>query len=157
VEPSAGRWRATSERAPDRAGGQSPLACFAVRDPLADDPLAGVSPPLATALVARFLLELALLAGAAALAWYVASGGWRWPAAIAAAGVVATVWGLLLSPRATIAIPPAARLALEALLFVGIGVGLTATGSGVVAAIGVALWAVDRAAIAALSGRAPRT
>lgn len=156
MESPTGRWPATSGRAPDRACGQSPLACFAVRDSAADDPLTGASPPLAIALVARFLLELALLAGAAGLAARATSGGWGWPAAIAAAGAVATVWGLFLSPRAAIAIPPVARLALEAVLFVGIGAGLAATGSGVVAAIGVALWAADRAAIAALSSRAPR-
>lgn len=120
------------------------------------DPLAGASPALVVALAVRFLIELALLAGTAALAAHVASGGWRWPAAIVVAGVVATVWGLFLSPKATVAIPPSARLALESLLFVGVGVGLLAAGSGAVAVIGVLIWLVDRIAIAVLSRRPPR-
>ena len=39
-------------------------------------PLDGASPALAFALTARFLLELALLAGVAVLAWNLVPAGW---------------------------------------------------------------------------------
>lgn len=125
-------------------------------DPTGTDPLAGASPGLVVALAVRFLIEIALLAGTAALAAHVASGGWRWPAAIVAVGVVATVWGLFLSPRAAVALPAAARLTLESALFLGIGAGLVTAGSGPIAAVGVAIWLVDRIAIAVLGRRPSR-
>ena len=112
----------------------------------------GASPALAAALTVRFLAELALLAGVAVLTWSLVPGGWRWPAAIAAVAVVAAVWGGFLSPKAAIPLPAPAALALEGLLFLGTGAGLFATGFGVAAAIGVAVWVVDRVALALLQG-----
>lgn len=101
-------------------------------------------------LAIRFLLELALLAGVAALAWNLAPGSWRWPAAALAVTAVATLWGTLLSPKATVALPAVVALAIEAALFLGVGAGLFAIGLGAPAVVGVVAWAVDRLAIALL-------
>ncbi|MFT4226721.1 DUF2568 domain-containing protein [Micropruina sp.] len=113
-------------------------------------PLEGASPTLTAALTLRFLLELALLAGVGLLAWSLARGWWSWPAAILAVVAVAVVWGLFLSPKATVPLAPAAVLAIEAVLFVGTGAGLVTVGWGIAAAIGVAIWAADRIALALL-------
>ncbi|UJP10488.1 YrdB family protein [Microbacterium sp. KUDC0406] len=107
-------------------------------------------PGLRTALVARFLLELALLAGAAAAAWRLTPGGWAWVTALAAVVLIAVIWGAFLSPQARITIPVPARVVLEAVLFGGAGVALWVTGIG---GAGIALfsaWALDRIAIAVL-------
>lgn len=61
-----------------------------------------------------------------------------------------TVWGLFLSPKARVPLPPAAVLAIEAALFIGTGAGLVAVGFGIAAVIGVLVWAVDRIALAVL-------
>lgn len=113
-------------------------------------PLDGASPALAFALTARFLLELALLAGVAVLAWNLVPAGWNWPAALVAVALVGLVWGLFLSPRAAVPLPGPAAVALEALLFVGTGAGLLAIGLGLPAAIGLAVWVIDRIALALL-------
>ncbi len=113
-------------------------------------PLDGVSTTLTIALTARFLLELALLAGAAVLAWNLGAGWWQWPAAILAVALVATVWGLFLSPRAAVPLPWPATLGIEAALFVGTGIGLLVIGCGIPAGVGVALWIVDRIALTIL-------
>lgn len=117
------------------------------------DPLKGVSPALALALTLRFLLELALLVGVGVLAWSLAPGWSSWPAAILAIAVVATVWGLFLSPKARVPLPQPAAVAIEAVLFVGTGAGLIGLGFGVVAVVGIALWAIDRIALAFLGTR----
>jgi len=114
------------------------------------DPFDGASPSLAVALTVRFLLELALLAGAAALALNLASDRWRWPAAILAVAGVAIVWGLFLSPKAPVSIPSFVALAMEAVLFLAVGVGLLAVGLGAPAGVGVIIWLVDRLALALL-------
>lgn len=112
--------------------------------------LHGASPARAVALTVRFLLELALLAGVAVLAWQFTTGGWRWPAATLGVVLVAVLWGLFLSPKATVRLPAAGALALEALLFFGVGAGLLLVGQGVPAAIGVGIWILDRIALALL-------
>ena len=61
--------------------------------------------------------------------------------------------GLFLSPKATIALPSAAVLIIEALLFLGTGLGLFLVGHGTAAIIGCVVWALDRIAIALLSKR----
>lgn len=114
------------------------------------DPFEGASAELATALTVRFLLELALLAGVGVLAWRLAPGWWSWPATILAIVAVAVVWGLFLSPKAAVRLPPPAALLIEAALFVGVGAGLVAIGFGVAAIIGVAAWVADRVALALL-------
>lgn len=111
------------------------------------------SPALAVALTVRFLLELALLAGAAYLVWTVAPGWWRWPAAALAVVVIGVAWGLFLSPKASIEIHPVVALALEAALFVGVGAALAFAAPMLIpAVIGVVVWAVDRIALAVLTG-----
>lgn len=114
------------------------------------DPWEEASPQRRVALTVRFLLELALLAGAAALAVLLTTGGWRWVAAIAAMLVIAAVWGALLSPKAPVRLPSLAALAVEALLFLVVGIGLMLVGLGVPAAIGIAIWVCDRLALALL-------
>lgn len=113
-------------------------------------PLDGASPALAAALTVRFLLEVALLAGAAVVAWHAASGGWRWPLVVLAPVVVAVVWGTFLSPKAKMVLPEPARVGIEAALFLGAGAGLILVGFPVPAIAGVAVWTADRIAIAML-------
>lgn len=110
----------------------------------------GASPLVGIALAVRFLLELALLAGVVILVWHLADGPWRWVAAIVGVVAVATVWGLFLSPKAAVSLPAVAVLVIEACLFLAVGGGLLAVGFGVPAAIGVAIWILDRAALALL-------
>lgn len=110
--------------------------------------LDGASAPRAIALTVRFLLELALLAGVATLAWNLTSGWWRWPTAIIAVAFVGTVWGLFLSPKARIPLPTPAAVALEAALFLGTAAGLAAVGLGVIAVVGAVAWIADRFALA---------
>ena len=111
----------------------------------------------AAALAVRFGLELALLTGAGALGWRLGErlgwGGWAWLLVVLAPLAVALLWGRLLSPKATVALPAAVRLAVETLLFVGVGAGLVATGVVVPAVVGVALWAADRAVLALTAPR----
>jgi len=111
-------------------------------------PLDGASPLRVTALTARFLLELALLAGVAVLAWQLVPDWWRWPAAVLALVAVAGLWGFFLSPKATIRLPAPAAFMLEALLFLGTGFGLLTIGFGIAAGIGVVVWIIDRIALA---------
>jgi hypothetical protein len=112
----------------------------------------GASTPLKLVLTMRFVLELALLAGVAALMLRVVPGGWRWPAAIGAFVVVAVCWGLFLSPKAAIPLPTAAGFALEAVLFVGTGAGLFLSGITVATVIGAACWLINRILLATLPG-----
>ena len=117
------------------------------------DPFLDGGPALRVALVVRFLLELALLAGAATAVWGLVPGGAAWLAAIAAVIVLAVVWGLFLSPKATLDIRPAGRVCLETVLFVAVGAALWATGLGGAGAALVAVWVLDRIALAALQRR----
>jgi hypothetical protein len=114
------------------------------------DPLAGASPARAAALTVRFALELALLTGAAVLAWHAAAGWQRCAAVVLAPAAVAILWGLLLSPKAAIPLPKTVMLIIEAALFAGIAAGLLTVGSGIPAAVGLAVWLIDRAALARL-------
>lgn len=107
--------------------------------------------PLAAALVGRFFIELALLAGAAIAAWRLAPDGWGWVAAIAAPLVVTVLWGAFLSPKARVPLPSSARLLIETVLFAAVGVALSMTGLWLVAILGFAIWAADRTLIALLS------
>lgn len=113
-------------------------------------PLDGASAPLTIALTVRFLLELALLAGIAVLAWNLTGGWWRWPAAILAVATAAIVWGLFLSPKAAVPLPWPAALGIEAALFIGTGAGLFVIGLAIPAGIGVTLWIIDRFVLALL-------
>lgn len=112
--------------------------------------LDGASPLMAAALTLRFLLELALLAGVAIVVWNLVPGWWRWLLAVVAVAAVATLWGLFLSPKATIAVPALVSLGIEAALFLGVGAALYFIGVGYPALIFVAIWALDRMALAVL-------
>lgn len=117
------------------------------RDP---DPFLVASPARRAALAVRFLLELALLVGVATLALQLVPEWWGWIVAALAALVVAMLWGLFLSPKASVPLPPPAAVALEALLFLGTGAGLFAFGFVLPAAIGAVAWILDRIALALL-------
>jgi hypothetical protein len=83
------------------------------------------TPLLGLALTVRFVLELALLVGVGVLAWQIAVP-WRWVAVIAGPLAVAVVWGLFLSPKATITLPAGAQFAVEAVLFLVAGTAKSA-------------------------------
>lgn len=59
-----------------------------------------------------------------------------------------TARGLFLSPKTAVHLPPPVALCLEAVLFLGVGLGLALTGAVTVAACGVAMWAADRLLLA---------
>jgi Protein of unknown function (DUF2568) len=85
----------------------------------------------AVTLTLRFLLELALLAGAAVAGWR-AGGGGGLGALLAIVGVVvvAVLWGVAIAPRARRRWPDPNRLILEFVIFGAVGGALAATGSG---------------------------
>ena len=87
----------------------------------------------ASVLTARFLLELALLGGAAVAGWRAGGGGGIAGALllILAIAVVAVVWGLAVAPRARRRWPDPSRLILEFVIFALVGGALAATGSPV--------------------------
>jgi hypothetical protein len=86
------------------------------------------APAIGVLLAVRFLLELALLAAYAVSAARLVGGATGWVAGVVVAIVVATVWGLLLSPRRRYDASLAVRVSVELLLF---------------AAAGAALWLAD--------------
>ncbi len=97
-----------------------------------------------TALVLRFLLELALAAGAGYAAWNLADGGWRLAAVLLAPAVVIALWATFLSPKAPVAVPAWAQVATEAALFGGIGYLCWRAGAPAAGVALAAVWAVDR-------------
>ncbi|MGW2091104.1 DUF2568 domain-containing protein [Promicromonospora sukumoe] len=97
-----------------------------------------------TALVVRFLLELALATAAGYAAWNLADGGWRIAAVVLAPVVVIALWATFLSPKAPVVIPLWAKLVLEAALFGGVGYLCWRAGAPVAGAALAAVWVVDR-------------
>ncbi|WP_422743927.1 YrdB family protein [Micromonospora sp. WMMD754] len=96
-----------------------------------------------------FLLELALLA-AAGLCWgFTLDAGWpvRLLAGLGAPLVIAVVWGVFCSPRATVALPAPAKLGVQAACFLSGGVLLALAGHPLPGAALVLLWAVDKAVL----------
>lgn len=93
-----------------------------------------------------FLLELALL-GAAATWGFTRDAGWpvRLLAGLGAPLLIAVVWGLFCSPRATVALPAPAKLGVQAACFVTGGLLLALAGRPLPATLLVALWALDKA------------
>jgi hypothetical protein len=85
-------------------------------------------PVLLTLLALRFVVELGLFAAPAAIAWSAVGGVAGVAIGIVGTGIVATLWGLTLSPRRRFDGPVAARVGLELLLMVAAVVGLAATG-----------------------------
>ena len=105
-------------------------------------------------LALRFLLELAMLA--ALCAWGFAVG----PNPVARIGLglgapvlAAVLWGTFLSPRAAVALPRPARLALELLLFAAATAALAAAGQRALAAWFALLVVVNEVLIAAFGQR----
>lgn len=117
----------------------------------ARDPFLDGGPALRTALGLRFLLELALLAGAAVATVRLLPGWPGWVGAIVAIVVLAVVWGLLLSPKARFGIRSAGRVLLETALFGAVGAALWASGLGIAGVALFAAWALDRIALAVLN------
>ncbi|MFI2364185.1 YrdB family protein [Promicromonospora sp. NPDC019610] len=97
-----------------------------------------------TALVVRFLLELALAAGAGYAAWNLADGAWRVAAVLLAPAVVIALWASFLSPKAPVSIPAWAQVVLEAALFGGVGYLCWRAGASSAGVALAAVWAVDR-------------
>ncbi|MGX1612879.1 DUF2568 domain-containing protein [Micromonospora chalcea] len=61
--------------------------------------------------------------------------------------LIAVVWGLFCSPRATVTLPDPAKLAVQAACFLAGGVLLAAAGHAVAGVALVALWTADKAAL----------
>ena len=122
-------------------------------DGRARDPFLEGGAAVRTALGLRFLVELALLAGAAIAAVRLVPGGPGWVAAAVAVVVLAVVWGLLLSPKARFDVRPAGRVLLETVLFGAVGAALWAAGLGVAGIAVFVVWALDRIALVALGRR----
>ncbi|NES17189.1 MULTISPECIES: YrdB family protein [Micromonospora] len=100
----------------------------------------------AALLTLAFLLELAMLAAAG---WwgFTLDAGWlvRLLAGLGAPLLLAVVWGIFCSPRASVPLPAPAKLGVQAASFVTGGLLLALAGQPVPGAVLVALWAVDKA------------
>ncbi|MFD7312174.1 YrdB family protein [Promicromonospora sp. NPDC059942] len=106
-----------------------------------------------TALVVRFLLELALATGAGYAAWNLADGGWRLAAVVLAPAAVIALWATFLSPKAPVAIPAWAQIGMEAALFGGVGYLCWRAGVPAAGVTLAAVWAVDRLVLWLTRGR----
>jgi Protein of unknown function (DUF2568) len=105
----------------------------------------------AMTLIVAFLVELAALA---ALGWWgFATGGAA--AAKVALGigvplVVAVVWGVFVSPKANVALPGAAQVAIKAAVFGGAALALLALDRAVAAEVFASVVVIDAALLYAL-------
>lgn len=86
------------------------------------------SPGIAVLMGLRFLLELALLAAYLVGAARLVGGPLGWVLGVVLVAVVATVWGVLLSPRRPVRWPVLVRVVIELALFAGAGALLAASG-----------------------------
>ncbi|MFI2710111.1 YrdB family protein [Micromonospora sp. NPDC018662] len=102
-------------------------------------------PGRAALLVVIFLLELALLA-AAGFWGFTLDAGWpvRLLAGLGAPLILAVVWGLFCSPRATVPLPAPVKLGVQAACFLTGGVLLTLTGHLLAGAALVLLWSLTQ-------------
>lgn len=100
----------------------------------------------AALLALAFLLELAMLA-AAGWSGFTLDAGWpvRLLAGLGVPLLLAVVWGVFCSPRASVPLPAPAKLGVQAACFVTGGLLLALAGQPVPGAVLVALWAVDKA------------
>ncbi len=97
----------------------------------------------AVLLAARFLLELALLAGLAIGGWRLADTVWaQLLLALALPIAAATLWGLVVAPKARVAASLPLRLTLEVLIFGSAALVLWATGLTAFAVVLLVLEAV---------------
>jgi len=99
------------------------------------------------ALVVRFLLELAALAGLVYAGIAVVDGPSGWLLGLGMAAVAAVAWGLFVAPRARIAVPTAGRLAVEVAVFAAACSGLLAAEQSVLAAVLAIVYVLDRLAL----------
>jgi Protein of unknown function (DUF2568) len=97
----------------------------------ASEPDRGPPPLVAVNLAVRFGLELCALAAAAYWGSQAVSGPGRWLLAVAAPALVAAVWGMFVAPQAKVALPVAARRAIEACVFLAAAAGLAVSGQAV--------------------------
>ena len=103
------------------------------------------------ALLARFLIEIALFVGVGYSVDRASDGGWqRGVVAACAVVAVAVVWAAFLSPRAPYKSSRGIRVAVEAVLFGGCGAALWALGHPWAGAALAAVWAVDRVVLASV-------
>jgi hypothetical protein len=100
-----------------------------------------------TALLVRFLLELAALAALVAAGVGVIGGAVGWLVGVVAAGAAALVWGLFVAPRARIALATPVRLAIEVAVFALATAGLFAAGWPVLAGVLIGVYLLDRVAL----------
>ncbi len=106
------------------------------------------------ALVVRFLLEVAVLVALVATGVLLVGGVLGTLAGLALAGIAAFAWGMFVAPRARIALPTPARLAVEVAVFAaGVG-GLLLAGAAVLAAVLGGGYLLDRLALL-VSGAPP--
>lgn len=75
------------------------------------------SPGRASILGARFLAELALLAGLAYAGWRLGDGAAVWVFAIGFPAIAAVIWATFISPKARIRPPKVVRMTIEIDLF----------------------------------------
>jgi hypothetical protein len=97
----------------------------------------------------RFLLELALLAAYAVGAVRLVGGALGWALAVVLVAVVATAWGVLLSPRRPVRWPVLVRVVIELALFALAGALLAASG---LVTLGAALLLAELAVVGLLRG-----
>jgi Na+/H+-translocating membrane pyrophosphatase len=97
----------------------------------------------------RFLLELALLFSYVLVCVRLLDGALGWVVGLLLAVAVATVWGMLLSPRRPVRLPLAARLGIELALFAAASSLLALSGLGL---LGVGLMALELLDLGLLQG-----
>ena len=102
-------------------------------------------------LLVRFLLELCML-GAVAYWGFKTGDGTAMKAllGIGAPLLIAGVWGTFIAPKATVEVPTAVWIGLQAILFGGAALALAATAPSQLAAIFLVVVVLDGAAMAAL-------
>jgi len=105
------------------------------------------------ALVVRFMIELALVAGAAIASFMLLPAPFDWIVGVIAPIVVVTIWAMWMSPKAPLSLPPAGKLALETFLVLAVGAAVWLAGMQVVAIVGFGVWVLHRIALAVTAGR----
>ncbi|SCF36794.1 YrdB family protein [Micromonospora mirobrigensis] len=95
-----------------------------------------------------FVVELAMLVAAGWWGFTLDAGlALRLLAGLGAPLLIAVVWGVFCSPRASVRLPAPAKLAVQAACFVVAGLLLALAGHPVLGGLLVAVWAVDRAVL----------
>lgn len=110
----------------------------------------------AVMLLVRFLCELAMLAAFAYWGFHTANGVAGVLLGVGAPAVAATVWGLFLAPKRRIALPVAARVAIELAVFGTAVLALWATGQPSLAAGFAAAAVLQRVVLSAMGEHSQR-